>query len=217
MTPGLAMTTTRRPLKRLVGTHTPGEGKAEVLDRPARLINQGSHTMNPSQMPTDNLYKFMAVSGLASALAMTVLLVVTLHRTQIQVDAAEAEQRITDGSIQYMDDLLNEAKERDQRVDDAITRGEAKEAREHLNEKEVIHAETLKLQPQLRERIERSWVAIASNKSLLSHLLLLQGFFHALIPLSLAFSGIGFLLWYYRLQRYQDAILRKSATADHED
>ena len=152
--------------------------------------------MNIPQVPTDSLYKFIAITGL---LCVVIGLTVPIISTEnFQLEASTLSTQIQDDSAQVSNNDVKVA---------LLTK-------EVLNEKQpdyqnsqsafdlYAQSKILANQAGADDALFRDLV---SNFELQTKMLFLTAFLGILI------AAIGFILWYLKLQRYQDAILRHEA------
>lgn len=174
--------------------------------------------MNIQSLPTDNMYKFIALFGLVIFIASIVfplpksqdieLMNIEIEKGWKLLDCAKASsdfkytQQLQD--IKQMDGLRVKNEKAPSKDTEQLW---LKQAKCSLNELRISVDETEK---SLKDSIE----LIAGRKKLI--VLLKQ----LLIYKKLCYIGgilgpilmlIGFILWYYKVQKYEDIILRKKA------
>lgn len=133
--------------------------------------------MNLPNLPTDNLYKFLALSGIF--LCITCLVIKSVEFQSFSAKRANALNQLVDiqrdlDNIVITKDTLDEAKKQTQLINTEVEK-----------ERNDIKA--------LREPYDQ-------NKSLYN-LGIGVGFF---------VSIVGFLLWYLKVQRYEDKLLKSN-------
>lgn len=154
--------------------------------------------MEITKLPTDNLYKFIALTGITLvilSIAAPYALIGDAVREQIEIYGG---QEIAMIELKYIEEDIREAIEKNKGTLPSEERLRLfKQLRDAKVEGEKASTR-LKQFGYLRERtlhIKR-WAVFGG----------LCGF-----GMSLA----GFVLWYFRLQRYQDAVLRKQAMGEN--
>ena len=156
--------------------------------------------------PTDNLYKFMAISGLVAAILAIVFYHGFVMNTGLKVQEASAEISIVSAVI---DNLKRQSALFRKRME--LSNGE--NLAELLQEATLLEDELLELQIQHHRSIQKH-----EESKLFANL-----FYPLMIAvLVISVGGIsvsisGFQLWYSRLQRYQDGILRQRASQNAEE
>lgn len=153
--------------------------------------------MDFTTLPTDNLYKFLALTGVLIA-ALSVFVPYTLIGDAIREQTEiYGGQEIAQIELKYIEDELKEALEK--------------------NKGELPSEERLRLRKELRDaKIEGEKAITRFNHFSYLRQRALDIRRHALIGFwfGVALASTGFVLWYTRLQRYQDIILRKQTTVE---
>jgi hypothetical protein len=142
------------------------------------------------QPPTDNLYKFMAIFGLIMYLFMPVLLLLRLD----QVEREKLEVGLGKEALIY------HTAEFQSQIDQLKKAGDAGVQQKFDDGFKALMEESLRL----RQKSDFADVSLVNA----THLLVILPF--DLVIGSLLMVG-GFLLWYYKLQRYQDRIIKNQA------
>ena len=143
--------------------------------------------MDIPQIPTDNLYKFLALFGIVIIAVFLILPPYFDHQIQLKAIQAQAEANVVQEKIDNVHHLkMAKAPELDyveetRQIGDLLVEKVQVEGRK--KETEFLLQQS--------ERIMRA----AKN-----------GIF-----IGIAVSILGFLLWYFNLQRWQDAIQKKNA------
>jgi hypothetical protein len=148
----------------------------------------------PFGLPTDNLYKFMALSGVALMLAAALLAYGSFRRIQSLADALGAETSV---AMVKADRIIAETL---RAVDDSTLTGQERERR--LME---LRTPTFALGEQAVSLQARSKGLLRDLKRLSDDV---DGWLIVLWTLGGVLASLGFWLWYMRVQRYQDTILR---------
>lgn len=144
--------------------------------------------MNMLQPPTDSLYKFMAVSG---------LLILCFSVVWPELRIYELEQQ----TIQVMGEVNMLKIETDNLKEDVAIHDKDKSVTEALIEKRRLLE--IKLE-QFRTKADLGKLA-TTNTRRMSHILYMGA------ALGLILSFLGFILWYRRVQMWQDIAIRKEA------
>jgi hypothetical protein len=192
--------------------------------------------MSIIQPPTDNLYKFMAISGLlifGFFLVWPTLQIFQLSRETIQLqgemDALDVEVDIISESITNLkkEDALLEKRTADlrKRVQNLATLPKKVLKSKGINieaESDRLHQDEITIIKKAEELREKNDLLRIKNVELITKRKLLESalahfrtevimlFVGAIVGLLL--STWGFWLWYFRVQRFQDMIIRKQAS-----
>jgi FtsZ-binding cell division protein ZapB len=174
--------------------------------------------MNIPTVPTDNLYKFLALSGLSGAVVLMVTFTIMIK------DAAIKSAEIT-GGVDVLERKVKRAKEEVILLADEVEKLETKKVETKNDEIELkrylenIDQKKIKLQEQalkyddlndeLRQKLTTNDMSVSIIKSL-------RSVFSIFIIVFFIQSALGFILWYHKLQKYQDAILAKEANLTDE-
>lgn len=147
--------------------------------------------INTSTVPTDNLYKFLALSGLSAAVVLMVSLELTIH--DISIKASELKALLTIVEKETARHKTEDAKGIES--DNPIETNRYLRYLEHL------------------EDLERG---MELNKTLLANFRSFRIVSYLFILTFILQSIFGFTLWYHKLQKYQDAILKNEANIPDE-
>jgi hypothetical protein len=145
-----------------------------------------------SGLPTDNLYKFIAFSGLLVALYSATFPIIVAEKDlqrweQLQVEMAELASEI---------EFLRE----DAAIDEAMGLESPERGADHLRESRFVR----KANAVMGAKLKAAGRLNARGKWLLR--LFIVG-----SSVGIALSAVGFILWYTRLQRPQDLLLAREA------
>ncbi len=149
--------------------------------------------MNIPTIPTDNLYKFMALTGVVLVIGSFILVWFKAERSQellreYKQGAALIEAKI---EIAELSDLLDQ--ESRKRI------GKSSELRREVG---VDRAKLVVIEEEL--------------KLILEDKLMYMVFLIVSQVVGFSLSIVGFKLWYERVQKYQDIILRRQGTSEVE-
>lgn len=144
--------------------------------------------MSPTNIPTDNLYKFCAIAGLVLMITSFLTMVTFNHSLGIRVAEEEG---------------LVRAVEREQKVFDklGISVNDLNPKSEYLANKISRHLDNL----------DKASSSLAVLKELHSQQVFLSIACSIGLVAGFLLSNIGFGLWYRKLQRYQDFIVMAEA------
>jgi hypothetical protein len=147
--------------------------------------------------PTDNLYKFMAISGLVIAIAGWTLPLLRLSSAEIQV--AEANRAIAAAESA-----------------EARARWLAMEMSIDSVPDDAARSTYLDATERLSDLVALAHIQQVEAKSLVSELRATWILGRISIALGLAVSIAGFVLWYKRVQKYLDIAIKRSAAAPQQ-
>lgn len=145
--------------------------------------------MNIPSPPTDNLYKFLALAGILVAVGSYIFVYLQADRSQeLLIELKQGAALIhAETEIARLRSLLNDPNERRSK---------------HLEEAyETAVREGARL---TKVEEELAFLLAWKNRYMIA---LVAG-----LVVGAALSAVGFVLWYRRVQKYQDLILRRQAT-----
>jgi hypothetical protein len=148
--------------------------------------------VNVPFLPTDNLYKFLALSGVVMVIASSALVwIISLHVDE-QITNLEVESALIKEEIRFLEeDVATPERRGDNGSVNPTTR-------EGLRREIARNAARLGPEIQQTKRLNRDlWLLVVF------YVVFLFGGFYAAYK--------GFRLWYDRLQRYQDVLLQAQA------
>lgn len=176
--------------------------------------------MNLPSLPTDNLYKFLAIGGVALIVAGLVL-PYSFVRSNAERTRGALNVR-TEQFSKFLDDTLSLAERREKTYEDVL-----KDASEALSDadKDVAHMRVSAAKVRLNAVDKRDivWDTRAKieeqiNKAFLAELeqtLLLTKWITQVAAVmantGFAFAAIGFPCWWWKVQRFHDRIIRAEA------
>jgi hypothetical protein len=146
--------------------------------------------MNLPNLPTDNLYKFIALAGLTIIFFSMVLPIIALHNLKLELLKTNGELSVLQAEFEFLRDDMEVAK-----------RNPSPETAPRLGDKmKELRIRTLQLKS--KDEAERFlhrqtiiWQSVATIGISIGSLMLI----------------LGFKFWYQRVQKYQDLILKKEA------
>ena len=145
-----------------------------------------------SQIPQDNLYKFMAISGLASLLALIFYWYQSGSERVISVIDYAQEVEEVGIDLKYLDQELDYYR--------AIEKDEKKAKWHYIQTMKAIDKRQV-----LRETSQDKLEYAEGKAEIEGCIIVFLG------VLSFVLMCLGFSLWYWRLQRYLDASISESA------
>lgn len=148
--------------------------------------------MFSSSIPTDNLYKFMAITGLVFIVLCLYWYNKQLH--EVMMESIELRSQVE--SMAKINSILDEKK----KIVEGTESSTSKDAMEILNERAAL----LKESPTISKRWERLFF-LTNEFIRLKKILILS------LVLGVATTCAGFFLWYMKLQRYQDVLMKREA------
>lgn len=148
--------------------------------------------MNFPQIPTDNLYKFMALSGLAIALISFFLPMKQVRDIEMEIVEIQEQARLLNEKNDFLDIKKG--------IIERLKSAPAEEAEKIFIERQQLVLESVRILAKL-ERVKFLKDEIKNLKTIIG---LLSG-------LGVFLSVLGFILWYQKVQRYQDKVLKDNA------
>jgi hypothetical protein len=149
--------------------------------------------MQIPNVPTDNLYKFISISGLVLIVTSFIAISISQREVADQIFTTHQEALSVGKAIQQLDDEM-----------DALVSNPTPEsyvrAKQILEETKPLEVELAKLES-MNDKSE--YMHLASTEDL--------NFFKNQIYFGFFLTILGFIGWYYRLQRHLDAIVKKEA------
>ncbi|MFA6137796.1 MAG: hypothetical protein WC667_06895 [Sulfurimonas sp.] len=151
--------------------------------------------MNLSTIPSDNLYKFMSIFGLVLIVScMTAYMLVhdswteQTYKLELKIKEMDVKTKHQSDSIELFD--IDSCKANPKDCHDNFEKIEKTQ-----REQEIDNSQLIVLNKYLNERLKE-----ITSYSYALFFLTLFGFL---------ISTVGFILWYYKLQIYQDALIIK--------
>lgn len=129
-------------------------------------------------IPTDNLYKFMALSGVFSAVVLIVTMQLTLYNLMLKTSELNGLTKIL------------------------------KEEKDSLKKKDSIQNEKVE---RFTERYNELTKTLLVHQTSLDYFISFKNLGYLMIIIFICQSIWGFMLWYHRLQKYQDEMLKREA------
>ena len=153
--------------------------------------------MQIPNLPTDNLYKFMALSGLILIILSAVFPLWLLHNIGLEHIEIKKELDLLDIEERYLREEQEEAREGLK----ALPPNKKIEARRSIDEKAKDYSKKLM---QTKGNFEKMKYLVSEAKKLKIFSCIGAG-------VGAIVTYCGFLLWYRRLQKYQDQIIKSEA------
>lgn len=150
--------------------------------------------MNLPNLPTDNLYKFIALSGLAVMALCLILYLQSIESSEI----AQGKIQIIEERIAIRQNVLNAFSEFIPHVHDSPeTEANSQKLFDRIEQekkaRDIVLAELQKEKPMFQ---------VSESAAKLRRKFLSVGMIGGFVT-----SVIGFVLWYFKLQRYQDFVV----------
>jgi hypothetical protein len=153
-------------------------------------IKKGGIEINLPTLPTDNLYKFLALSGLAIAILSLVLPVIRISEIRIKLVEVKTQSNLLNIKIEELSKDTDRLAKKT-----ALSPEETESLRNRLIEHKIKVVE-------LSGRFEQ----INSLNRDLDYLMIL---FWGGLPLGAGISVLGFMAWYFLVQKPNDLLLKK--------
>lgn len=167
--------------------------------------------MNFPDLPTDNLYKFLAIFGLVILFGSNLLSYRLMEELRSKVDRSTSLSKLFSLEVKFIEDDVKTAEDELNVLKKQIKEGQiVKEvADEQMKEK-------MKEVKNLRERIRQGEKNLAENpptdpKVFLSEIDFIRFILRDGTFIGYFVSTLGFILWYIKLQRYQDIFIKNEA------
>jgi len=166
--------------------------------------------MQLPNLPTDNLYKFIAISGLLLIFLSTVLPLWLIHNMELELIETEEERDFISYELEILNNeikLLEKQEEFLQALSSNTKRDLTK-----LNNKETkdigkAEQKTIDIRKELmKSKIKSEKLSYLVSEITKLKLVIFIGNF-----IGIMFTSYGFSLWYRRLQKYQDEIIKNEA------
>ena len=159
--------------------------------------------MDLASLPTDNLYKFLALSGLTIILFFTYLNVRYRSGLWARLDAVRRKQ----ARINAEHEALETENEYLKALGEAVKGGTPDQTRDVLSKRDILRERFGKL----KDLSKTTEIDVAAILRIEGQLRWLNRISLAAIVVGLAMASSGFALWYYRVQVYEDQELRLKA------
>jgi hypothetical protein len=158
--------------------------------------------MNVPGMPTDNLYKFMAIAGLALIAFSAYVRISQSHEIDARIDALKRELVVITVDIQYLDRELAP-------VDTTACVSPAKPACPSDAQLSTWRERSADIRKRLElNRVGNETLRRLADEATRLHVVTFIGTF-----IGFLLAIYGFYFWYTRLQRYQDAAVKRDSVA----
>lgn len=177
--------------------------------------------MNIPVLPVDSLYKFLALFGLVIMLFCFYLTISTDETIQekllnLRIDIAKARVE-----VEFLQLQRNKIDQLVKSMTNGITASDI--LKEGQIPVEVTTDEYKKILQEFERMLHDGMVKQAEQGVLLDEIGALdqkRRFYHRVFPVFFSFglvlSGVGFVLWYRKIQRYQDQIIREQSTRNKD-
>lgn len=171
--------------------------------------------MSPLPIPTDNLYKFVALSGAALLIASFIFPLTRLDEIELAAQQTSAQRKVLGVEVTALETELAQLGDDVKRLDAAVVarsqsavtlKEDAGQAKGRLVELEKRRLTLLIKKAEIQGNEEKSALLLKQMDRTWSFLKL-GGF------AGLAMAHVGFLLWYRRVQRPVDLEAQRKARA----
>ncbi len=163
--------------------------------------------MNLPNLPTDNLYKFLAITGLILILISVIYPEMETHEIDRMLKETKTELNILKREEEYLN------LERRLLLED----NQAQTNTRSIQKSEDINRRRLELERKLME-IEKKRIQMFGQIDqitlLINRLRLIFRFSTVGLILGIILTIAGFYFWYIKVQRYQDMMIKKESGAD---
>lgn len=171
---------------------------------------------NIPNMPTDNLYKFIALSGLFSFLFIMTLFGYTLHQVSSQIISSDRDLRNLDAEMTNVESNIHSLEQQIEIIDAKSKKYiNISEKKELIDELQILIDKKDRLSTQLKgvKTLQNDY--IYKNKLIVSYwdeVKSYKGLVVAILTSSLMWCIWGFTMWYLKLQRHLDKIIFNEAS-----
>jgi hypothetical protein len=162
--------------------------------------------MTLPQFPTDNMYKFMAIFGLTIALGSYVVVDWRVSNKALEKISLDREKLKYETERSYDSDVMKAYGDQIDEIDK-----EKNPDLKQISELTEIYDKTA----QQYFQNEKNKVLDSEYKNVDDDIKLLNNALKYGIIVGSVLTVIGFILWYFKLQRYQDNLIKKEATKLH--
>jgi hypothetical protein len=168
-------------------------------------------SIEPLKAPTDNLYKVVAISGLLLAVVTGYYMASLIQEVRTRMIDVQGDLAILDAKVRWLDQQAD-SHDRALAVLEQMRRA-GKTPSRALIEKSEREADALaaasRESQDLQTRIRGARARVHSYIELFQEY---RRWFLAGTSLGMGISILGFMLWYWKLQRHQDRALARSAS-----
>jgi Ca2+/Na+ antiporter len=167
--------------------------------------------MNLHFPPTDNLYKFIAISGILLVLYNLIFTSQFLINNHVQAQKISNELDIVEIEQNHLHEDILYLKKKVSILSENLEKKSVEESSEELKEFSTLNAKLKTKNREIEIKIKEM-----ENKNKLLKDRVKFGIFLIIIGLITFIVGIyltyrGFYLWYHRLQKYQDTLIKKKS------
>ena len=171
-------------------------------------------------LPTDSLYKFMALGGLTGAIVLIIFMHFELNKVSSDIYKLSEEVAKESVEMEYIVDDTTLLKEKISALETFINSAEKKK---HLSKNEMknlkntfqkLDSISQALKEKTKEIRSKNKIFEVRASELKNRNAQLAEFVrnkYWIVFYLMALSLLGFFLWYFKIQRYQDIIIKKQA------
>ncbi len=162
-------------------------------------------------IPTDNLYKFFAISGLVILLVCAIYPAMITARVSTSAAEVIATRQLLDYQVEELEREVGriESEHAQAKVAPELPKGHTDKGAERH---EKVHADLQNVRRRLIDFEKQAKVALAEGNALKAQMELMLP--AAVVGGCLVF--VGFFLWYMNVQRHADTIIRNQAKASEQ-
>ena len=165
--------------------------------------------MNIPNLPTDNLYKFIALSGI-------VLIILSLVLPNVEVTKLENKQEESSLAVPALQKQINDLNLSLSILEsDTATTSMNKLSKQDLTKLRERIIELANKTYDARAEFDQNKIKSDSVGSSINKLSQELSFYSYLMNMGFVLMITGFILWYFRLQKYLDLIVKKEADKQH--
>ncbi len=160
--------------------------------------------------PSENLYKFMALLGMALVIAGPVYWgVFTVKLSELETNCLRAS--VTETNAAEVHAMMNQAFRLHAKLIDAKKEPSYEEVRQDLKDARVLDNEAAAIYSKHTEAINETFLANRQYHRLLNYSKGVNFLCVFGVIVGIALMSVGFCFWYMRCQRYEDAHIRRLA------
>jgi len=173
--------------------------------------------MNLPSLPTDNLYKFMAISGIVLFIFSVVFYQTSVRSIETQIITTEQDMSILELQAESLDIDVNALSDEVNTLEETVSKDKAtkvdREIKDQIASRLVeLNQKNDQQKSKLLEQEINSTKITYQTKLIKLFIDELRGYAVLLaitIPGSLVMKGYGFYCWYTRVQQYEDRKMKK--------
>lgn len=166
----------------------------------------------PPQAPTDNLYKFLAIFGLALVIMSFSGTMLLVKSTNTSANDVLVKMRLFEADKDYIERATGSLERTTDTLLEIYSDPKAKYDKEYARKNIEAVKEKLDALNKSRVDIDKQWATIdGSGQNLKFEFQFMLSMFKVTGIFGIICCLYGFINWYLKLQRYQDEIVRNDA------